>query len=49
MIKTVNITPALILIRNVIPPRRLYKSPPIVSPMMLAKLPTLPAAACTTP
>jgi hypothetical protein len=41
MIKTVNITPALI--------RKLYKNPPIVNPTILARLPKLPATPCTAP
>ena len=47
MIKTVNITPALT--RNVAPPTKLYKSPPIVNPIILARPPKLPATPCTDP
>ena len=36
IIKTVNMTPALI--RKVVAPSMLYKSPPIISPMILARL-----------
>jgi hypothetical protein len=36
-----NITPALI--RKVVPPIKLYKKPPAVSPMILARLAKLPA------
>ena len=39
--KTENITAALI--RNVAPPIKLYKTPPAIDPMILAKPPTLPA------
>jgi hypothetical protein len=47
MIKTTNITPPLI--RKVTPPTELYKNPPKVSPMILAKPPKLPATPCTAP
>jgi hypothetical protein len=39
--KTENITAALI--RKVAPPIKLYKTPPAINPMILAKPPTLPA------
>jgi hypothetical protein len=47
MIKTANITAALI--RNVAAPRKWYKNPPTVNPIILAKLPKLPAIPCTAP
>ena len=47
MINTANITPALI--RKVIPPIKLYKIPPIVNPMILARLAKLLATPCTAP
>jgi hypothetical protein len=47
MAKIANITPALI--RKVDPPNKLYKSPPIVNPTILARPPKLPATPCTAP
>jgi hypothetical protein len=47
MIKTTNIIPALI--RKVYPTIKLYKSPPIISPTMLARLPKLLAIPCINP
>jgi len=47
MIKTAKITPALT--RKVVAPTRLYKSPPVVYPIMLATPPKLPARPCTAP
>jgi hypothetical protein len=47
MIKTANIIPALI--KKVNPPIKLYNSPPIISPTMLARLPKLLATPCTNP
>ncbi len=47
MIKTVNITPELI--RKVVAPNILYKSPPTVSPIILAKLSKLFATPWTAP
>ena len=47
MIKTTNIIPALI--RKVNPPIKLYKTPPIISPIILARLPKLLATPCTAP
>ena len=47
MIKTTNIIPALI--RKVNPPIKLYKSPPIINPIILARLPKLLATPCTAP
>ena len=47
MIKTVNMTPALI--RKVVVPSRLYKRPPIISPTILAKLSKLFATPWTVP
>jgi hypothetical protein len=46
MIKTTNITPPLI--RKVTPPTELYKNPPKVSPMILAKPPKLLSTTCKT-
>lgn len=37
------------LIRKVVPPIKLYKNPPIVSPMILARLPKLLATPCIAP
>jgi hypothetical protein len=42
-----NITPALT--RKVVPPRKSYSIPPIINPMILARLPKLPATPCTAP
>ena len=42
-----NITIALT--RKVVDPNKLYKIPPIVNPMILAKLPKLPMSPCTAP
>ena len=47
MIKTMNITTALI--RKVVPPSKSYKIPPVISPMILASPPKLPATPCTAP
>ena len=47
MIKTANITPALI--RKVVAPIVLYKRPPVINPIMLARLPILLATPWTTP
>ena len=47
MIKTTNIIPALI--RKVDAPIKLYKSPPIISPTMLARFPKLLATPCINP
>ena len=44
---TKNIIPALI--RKVAAPRRLYNKPPAINPIILAKLPKLPATPCTAP
>jgi hypothetical protein len=43
----VNITTALI--RKVVPPIKLYKRPPVVNPIMLARLAKLLATPCTAP
>ncbi len=37
------------LTRKVIPPIKLYKSPPMVSPIILARLPKLLAIPCIAP
>ena len=47
MIKTTNIIPALN--RKVYPPIKLNKSPPIINPTMLARLPKLLATPCINP
>ena len=47
MIKITNITPALT--RKVNPPIELYKNPPNIRPMILARPPKLPATPCTDP
>ena len=47
MIKTTNIIPALI--RKVYPPIKLYNSPPIINPTMLARLPKLLATPWINP
>ena len=44
MIKITNMITALI--RNVAPPIKLYKNPPIVSPTILARLPKLLVTPC---
>jgi hypothetical protein len=47
MTKIAYIIPAVI--RKVAPPTELYKNPPKVSPMILARPPKLPATPCTAP
>jgi hypothetical protein len=47
MTKTLNMTPALI--RKVVAPSVVYKSPPIISPMILARLGKLFATPWTVP
>jgi hypothetical protein len=47
MTKTTDITPALI--RKDATPIELYKNPPKVRPMILARPPKLPATPCTSP
>ena len=47
MTKTDNIIAALI--RKVTPPIKLYKTPPVINPIMLATPPKLPAMPWTAP
>ena len=47
MIKTANMIPALI--RKLNPSIKLYKSLPIISPIMLVRLPKLLATPCINP
>jgi hypothetical protein len=47
MIKTAKIIPALI--RNTLSSKNPYKIPPVIKPIILAKLPKLLAIPCTAP